>query len=245
MRRIRLLSIRLPRARRVLIIPVLALIPFPAVAGHLVTLVNGSSLDVESYRLEGPRIVFTLEGGGEIGIPPVQVSSVSEKPATPAAPTPTGPSLPLEDTGRPLVTPPAPAGLAPPGVSPFDPEPGVRALIGEMAAGMGVEARLVEALVEAESNFDPYAVSRRGAMGLMQLMPLTARRFKVENVFDPRQNLEGGMRYLKELLARYSDTALALAAYNAGEEAVDRYGGIPPFKETRGYVKRILLRLKS
>ena len=82
-------------------------------------------------------------------------------------------------------------------------------------------------------------------MGLMQLMPATAKHYQVNNVFDPRQNLEGGMRHLKFLLERYDDTALALAAYNAGEDVVDRYRGIPPYRETRGYVARILGRLKS
>ncbi|PYQ14954.1 MAG: lytic transglycosylase [Acidobacteria bacterium] len=194
--------------------------------------------------MEGSRIVLTLPGGGEIAFPPRQVLGIAGKP--PAPPAPASPSSSVPSASQiPSPSPPAIGELEVPRVSPWDPEPGVRALIRHVAGTLGVDARLVEAMVETESRFDPYAVSRRGAMGLMQLMPQTARRFQVGNVFDPRQNLEGGTRYLKELLARYGDTALALAAYNAGEDAVDRYGGIPPFQETRGYVSRILRRLKS
>jgi len=107
-----------------------------------------------------------------------------------------------------------------------------------------VDPGLVEALVRVESNYDPFAVSPKGAMGLMQLMPRTAERFQVTNAFDPRQNLEGGTRYLSELLTRYGEARLALAAYNAGEQAVDRYQGVPPYHETRQYVGRILESLR-
>jgi len=221
----------------------------PAEASHIVTFTGGGTLEIASYRMEGARIIVTLEGGGEIAFPTMQVSGIAAAPPRPAPAPPTPPSTSPSSPAPGSATTPG-SGKIPgdametPHVSPWDPEPGVRALIRQVAASMEVDPRLLEALVETESKFDPYAVSRKGAMGLMQLMPDTARRFEVANVFDPRQNLEGGTRYLKELLDRYDDTALALAAYNAGEDAVDRYGGIPPYRETRGYVSRILRRMK-
>jgi len=100
---------------------------------------------------------------------------------------------------------------------------------------------LVDALVRAESGYNPSAVSRKGAMGLMQLMPATARRLRVQNPFDPEQNVNGGVREFSRLVARYSGNLdLALAAYNAGEGAVARYGGVPPYAETRNYVAQIM-----
>jgi Transglycosylase SLT domain len=110
----------------------------------------------------------------------------------------------------------------------------------EAAATHNVDTELIRAVIQVESEFDHLAVSSKGARGLMQLMPDTARRLGVANAFDPRQNILGGTRYLRLLLNQFSgDTALATAAYNAGENAVFRYGGIPPFKETRGYVAKI------
>jgi hypothetical protein len=116
----------------------------------------------------------------------------------------------------------------------FDP------FIVEAAATHNVDTELIRAVIQVESEFDHRAVSSKGARGLMQLMPDTARRLGVANAFDPRQNILGGTRYLRLLLDMFSgDTALATAAYNAGENAVLRYGGVPPFKETRGYVAKI------
>jgi soluble lytic murein transglycosylase-like protein len=105
-----------------------------------------------------------------------------------------------------------------------------------------VNPELIAALVRAESAFDPGAVSHKGAGGLMQLMPATARRFGLSEAerFDPERNLEAGTRYLRWLLDRFEgDVARALAAYNAGEGTVDRYGGVPPYRETRTYIRRI------
>ena len=103
-----------------------------------------------------------------------------------------------------------------------------------------VDPDLVRAIVRVESNYNPYAVSSRGAQGLMQLIPATARRFGVRDAFDPSANLEGGIRYLKHLMELYDgDLELVLAAYNAGENAVSRYNGVPPFRETRNYLRKI------
>jgi len=113
--------------------------------------------------------------------------------------------------------------------------------IREIAGRHGVDPDLVEAVIRAESAFNPRAVSNKGAQGLMQLMPRTASALGVRNAFDPYQNIDGGVRHLRYLLDRYpGNVSLALAAYNAGEKAVDYYRGIPPYAETTQYVQRIL-----
>jgi soluble lytic murein transglycosylase-like protein len=115
-----------------------------------------------------------------------------------------------------------------------------RELIEAAATRYGMDADLISSVIAAESNFDPKAVSRKNACGLMQLLPETAARLGVQNIFDPRENIEGGTRYLRDLLQRYNgDLALALAAYNAGPDKVQVYGRVPPIAETISYVRRV------
>jgi soluble lytic murein transglycosylase-like protein len=114
-------------------------------------------------------------------------------------------------------------------------------LIDKVSQRYRVERALIHAVITAESAYDPAAVSRAGAVGLMQLMPGTAKRYGVRDRRDPRQNVSGGVRYLRDLLVQFDDLPLALAAYNAGENAVIRYGNrIPPYRETQRYVRKVL-----
>ncbi len=114
-------------------------------------------------------------------------------------------------------------------------------LIDREAKNQNIDASFVSALIRAESNYEPRAVSRKGARGLMQLMPATAKRLSVRKPFDPASNVRGGVRYLRELVDRFGQhPELVLAAYNAGEGAVETYGGVPPYRETIAYVNRIL-----
>lgn len=122
-----------------------------------------------------------------------------------------------------------------------DPEEDFSRILDGLARRYAVDPNLVRSVIVAESGGDPNAVSPKGALGLMQLMPATASCLGVDDPFDPVQNLEGGIKYLAQLIDRYDgDVEKALAAYNAGPGAVDRHGGIPPFRETQTYVKRVL-----
>lgn len=113
-------------------------------------------------------------------------------------------------------------------------------LVDQIAAQQGVEAPLVQSVIRAESNYNPAAVSPKGAQGLMQLIPATARRFGVTDTFNAAENIEGGVRYLRFLLDYYHDDyTKSIAAYNAGEAAVDKYKGVPPYAETQGYVRAV------
>ena len=206
----------------------MALVP-SAAGADLVTLRGGRVMSVESVTFVGDTATLTLRGGGEIGMPRSFVESVvpDEVPYIP----PAAPASRVTAVEAVAVAPEA--GLS---------KDGLVILIDRLAAQHGVNPKLAHALIKVESNYQPRAVSSKGAMGLMQLMPSMARHYAVHDPFDPGQNLAAGLQHLRSLLDRFGKgrESLALAAYNAGEGAVSRYGGIPPFRETQNYVRRIL-----
>src|SRR5258708_810987 len=120
-----------------------------------------------------------------------------------------------------------------------DAAPDVRGLVADAAKNFDVNPLLVDSVIQVESNYSPFAVSPKGAQGLMQLMPATAQRFGVTDSFDPKQNIEAGVRYLKFLQNTFQDDRLAIAAYNAGEKAVAKYKDVPPYPETVSYVAKV------
>ena len=188
-------------------------------SAEVIRLSGGRTLSVKAHRADGESIVLTLRAGGEIVCPRSMVTDILPDEVPYPEPEPTVGALPA-------VMPAAGSG-------PF------RDLIAAAAERHGVSPSLVQAVIEVESNFEHRARSRKGAMGLMQLMPSTARQYAVTNPYDPRSNIDAGTRHLRMLLDRF-DVSRALAAYNAGEGAVRRFGGIPPYPETRSYVRRIL-----
>jgi soluble lytic murein transglycosylase-like protein len=188
-------------------------------SAELVFFSSGRSLSVKSVRADGDSLVLALRGGGEIVC---ERSSIAR----------------VEPDEVPY---PEPVALAPapiPSAAPIPLSTSYGELIDELAAQHRVPARLVKAVIEVESGYQQRARSPKGAMGLMQLMPETARQFAVADPYEPRSNIEGGIKYLKSLLERF-ELPLALAAYNAGEAAVRRFGGIPPYRETQNYVLNV------
>lgn len=176
---------------------------------------SGTTLKVSGWRAEDALVLLTLRGGGEIGLPVSEVLGLV-------------PDEVLEELE-----------------AARDPQE-LGVLAAETARRHGLDPDLVLAVVAVESAFRPDAVSRKGAQGLMQLMPRTAVSLGVRDPLDPRENLEGGVRHLGALLAQYGgDLRKALAAYNAGAGAVDRYRGQPPYRETRDYVRKVLERYEK
>jgi Transglycosylase SLT domain len=202
---------------------ILASLCWPAAArAEIVFLTSNRTLSVKGHRVEGDSIILTLRSGGEVTCD----KSLIEKIVSDEVPYPEPTALEsaaqaMQGTGGLLES--TPYGE----------------IISAMSEAHGVDPLLVRALIQVESNYKPKARSPRGAMGLMQLMPSTAREYNVRNPFDPRANIEAGIKHLKTLIDRFG-VEIALAAYNAGEGAVAKFNGIPPYQETRNYVTKIL-----
>ncbi len=202
-------------------------------AAELVILSNGHVIKVVEYQRKGRKVHLTLPSGGSLELPLMGIErivddEIVEDPFT------------LGESGGRL-------DLTFRESHPI-PETPFGELIYETAKRYGINPQLIAAMVRAESAFDPDAVSVKGASGLLQLMPATAARFGLEakRLFDPARNLDAGVHYVQWLSERFSGRLPeVLAGYNAGEETVDRYGGVPPYRETQNYIRRIYLFLGS
>jgi soluble lytic murein transglycosylase-like protein len=189
---------------------------------EIVFLTSGRTISVKSYRIDGASITMTLRTGGEVTCDRSIIDKIVPDEAPYPEPVTAAESAAQPSSGHLLAS--TPYGE----------------IISAVSQAHGVDPLLVRALIQVESNYQARARSRKGAMGLMQLMPSTARVYKVQNPFDPKTNIEAGIKHLKSLIDRYGTRELALAAYNAGEGAVAKFNGIPPYRETRNYVSRIL-----
>lgn len=214
------------RGRLLLLLALVSTLPALA-APQVVRFEDGRQLEVAGAVETDGMAALTMTAGGVIELPASRIVNWKEL----------GPPPPQPMT--------EPAGVEPAPPVADEPWRGVAGdyapLIEAAAERHGLDPALLTSIALAESNLDPRAVSHKGACGLLQLMPATASRFGVVDPFDPRENIEGGARYLSWLLARFEGRQdLALAGYNAGEGTVDRYRGIPPYPETRSYVARVL-----
>lgn len=188
-------------------------------SAEIVYLTSGRTMSVRSHEVRGDLIVLKLRSGGEAQFDRALVATI-------------------EPDEVPYPEPPA-AQLAIAAEGAGSREVPYADLIESLSTAHGVDPGLVKALIRVESGYRVRARSRKGAMGLMQIMPVTARQYSVKNPYDPKANLEAGIAHLASLLSRF-EVSVALAAYNAGEAAVRRFGGIPPYRETRDYVRRIM-----
>jgi len=191
---------------------------------------DGRVVKIADYRVSGKDIEITLPGGGGYTTSLLTIERIVDDEVAPAPPE--------MDAVKPRKSFP---DLSYKPVRNASIHGRYDRLIDEECRKANLDVAFVSAVIRAESNFNPWAVSRKGARGLMQLMPATAARLGVRRIFDPASNIRGGVRYLKELCVRFSNAPeLVLAAYNAGEDTVDSYGGMPPYRETVSYVKKIL-----
>jgi soluble lytic murein transglycosylase-like protein len=208
-----------------------------AASAELVYMKTGRSLSVKAVRFDGEQAVITLRLGGEVILEKAAIDRVEPdeveypEPAPEPAPAMASAALAAPIGARPV----APQTPLPPPVMPAQ----FKGLVNELSKRHGVDARLVHAVITVESAYQTHARSPKGAKGLMQLMPDTARQYGVRNAYNAAANLEAGIKHLKSLLDRF-ELSLAIAAYNAGEATVRRFNGIPPYRETRDYVTKVM-----
>ncbi len=215
------------RIQRWLLSAVAVLIAFAPLSANakLAIFVDGRVLKVDDARLEGSEIVLDLKGGGTMRVAAVRVDRIiADEVIEPETNSPFGE----------LDCPASWSDVELPMDLPY------RDFITSSARASDLDPWLVASVVQTESAFDSQAVSRAGAAGLMQLMPAAAAEHEVHDVFNPAENLRGGAEHLRIMLDRFDSLALALAAYNSGATTVTRYNGIPPYKETQDYVRRVL-----
>lgn len=190
-------------------------------SADIMVLNTGKKIRIKSYTVvEGGNLEVLINDHSEMVIPVDWVRQIRDEPDPPPAPV-------VEETAKVL------------------PQPNLEfAFVDHVLSASEkykLDWRLITAVMKVESNFNPRAVSRKGALGLMQLMPDTAKLYSVKNPYDPTQNIDAGVKHLKKLMKRYNNKLeWVLAAYNSGEKTVDRYGGIPPYTETQQYVKKVL-----
>jgi Transglycosylase SLT domain len=194
---------------------------------EIVILSSGRTLSVKGHREDGSSVVLQMRSGGEVTCDKTLIEKIVPDEVPYPEPQPAGQEGPAEPASETVAVEPLTMG-------PYG------EIITSMAETHGVDPMLVRALIRVESGDLPTARSNKGAMGLMQLMPSTARLYKVRNPYDPKTNIAAGVKHLKSLLDRFRAVDLALAAYNAGEGAVKKFNGVPPYRETRDYVSRIL-----
>lgn len=221
----------------------------PCFATEIAVLKNGFSVRHERREVVGDvtRLYVTADGSSFVDVPTAQVDHFEAAPEQPASavklPAP-GSSLPTRGSGATAVAPSGRTGVGSPAAGsgfPVAQRSDLTEVVKDASGRYQLDPDLVNSVIKAESGFNAHAVSPKGARGLMQLMPGTASQLGVPNAFDPAANVDGGTKYLRELLERYNfDIVKALAAYNAGPQRVERFGGVPPYYETRAYVARIV-----
>ncbi|MFZ0864499.1 MAG: lytic transglycosylase domain-containing protein [Candidatus Sulfotelmatobacter sp.] len=219
---------------RLAVLATLAVAALPCLAGEVAVLRNGFSIRHERREVVGDvtRLYISADGSSFVDVPTAEIEHFEAAPDLPAS----GSRLPA--SGEKSISHPSPfARNTPNRPSALDLDEVVTSASGRYR----LDPDLVNSVIKAESGFNARAVSPKGAQGLMQLMPGTASQLGVPNAFDPQANVEGGTKYLRELLERYNfDLVKALAAYNAGPQRVEQFNGVPPYYETRAYVARVV-----